>query len=197
MRATRCIVLDAMGVIFSAADDVAELLIPFVAQSGGATDAEVIEAAYLKASLGTIDASTFWREVGLNPSFEDMYLSGHSLVEGVDAFLHRAERQDIPVWCLSNDVGRWSRKLRAHFGIERFLTGAVISSDVRVRKPAREIYEILLGQSGFQPDELFFVDDRKKNVDAATALGITAAQFDLKTGFRCVAEAVFQSTDGV
>ena len=28
----KCLVLDAMGVIFSAADDVAELLIPFIAE---------------------------------------------------------------------------------------------------------------------------------------------------------------------
>ena len=31
----KCLVLDAMGVIFSAADDVAELLIPFIAEHGG------------------------------------------------------------------------------------------------------------------------------------------------------------------
>lgn len=39
----RCVVLDAMGVIYSAADDVAELLIPFVRASGGTVDAEGIK----------------------------------------------------------------------------------------------------------------------------------------------------------
>ena len=51
-----CLVLDAMGVLFCAADDVAELLIPFIRSAGGEADPRVIEAAYLEASLGRIDA---------------------------------------------------------------------------------------------------------------------------------------------
>ena len=48
----KCIVLDAMGVIFRAADDVADLLIPFVREAGGNMNANEIESAYLDASLG-------------------------------------------------------------------------------------------------------------------------------------------------
>lgn len=181
-----------MGVMFQAADDVAELLIPFIAQCGGLTDSEAIEATYLEASLGGIEADGFWKTVGLDPSAEDAYLSRHALVPGVDAFLRDARRNKIPVWCLSNDVGRWSRKLRRRFDIEDLLAGAVISSDVRARKPAREIYECLLAASGFRPEELLFVDDRAKNVDAAVALGIAAVQFDPKTGFRDLLRATTQ-----
>ena len=180
----RCVVLDAMGVLFQAADDVAELLIPFLAEAGGTDDADAIEAAYLEASLGMMDVDEFWQVVGLDPSIEDAYLSRHALVPGAEAFLQHARRKKIPVWCLSNDVGRWSRKLRTRFDIEGLFTGAVISSDVHARKPSREIYECLLVGSGFRPEELLFVDDRRKNVDAAIALGIAAVQFDAKTGFR-------------
>lgn len=180
----RCVVLDAMGVLFQAADDVAELLIPFVAQAGGTDDPDAIEAAYVEASVGTIDADEFWRVVGLDPSIEDAYLSRHALVPGAEAFLQHAKRKKIPVWCLSNDVGRWSRKLRTRFDIEDLLAGAVISSDVHARKPSREIYEYLLTQSGFRPEDLFFVDDRAKNVAAALALGIAAEQFDPQIGYR-------------
>ena len=172
-----------MGVIFRAADDVAELLIPFVEHAGGITDSKAIEAAYLDASLGAIDADHFWRTVGLDPTREDEYLSGHSLVHGVEEFLQRAKRVKIPVWCLSNDIGRWSRKLRARFQIENLFSGAIISSDVGARKPDRAIYQCLLDQSGFRPEDLFFVDDRAKNIDAAIALGIPALYFDSEVGF--------------
>ena len=47
-----CLVLDAMGVIFKSADDVGELLIPFIAEKSGSFDEGVIQAAYLEASLG-------------------------------------------------------------------------------------------------------------------------------------------------
>ena len=114
----RCVVLDAMGVIFRAADDVADLLIPFVRAYGGALDAEAIQSTYIDASLGVISADEFWIGVGLDPSVEDEYLSKHALVPGVRDFLVMARDKDIPVWCLSNDVGRWSRKLRTSFEID-------------------------------------------------------------------------------
>jgi len=175
--APRCLVLDAMGVLFAAADDVAEILIPFIRSAGGEGDARTIESVYLQASLGTIDADTFWRRVGLDPTIEGSYLSQHRLVAGAREFLTSARQAGLPVWCLSNDVGRWSRRLREKLDVERLLAGAVISSDAKVRKPDRGIYEYLLVASGYRPGELLFVDDRAKNVAGATAVGIPAIEF--------------------
>ena len=79
LKKTHCIVLDAMGVIFRAADDVAELLIPFITEAGGNVDAKTIASAYFDASLGMINADEFWNKVHLDPSLEDDYLSRHSL----------------------------------------------------------------------------------------------------------------------
>src|SRR6187551_1073033 len=173
----RCLVLDAMGVLFAAADDVAEILIPFIRSAGGESDTHTIESLYLQASLGVIDADTFWIRVGLDAAVEDVYLSKHRLVAGAREFLTSARQAGLPVWCLSNDVGRWSRTLREKLGIERLLTGAVISSDAKVRKPDRGIYEQLLAETGRQPPELLFVDDRATNVAGAAALGIPAIEF--------------------
>ena len=172
-----CLVLDAMGVLFAAADDVAEILIPFIRSAGGERDERTIESVYLQASLGIIDADAFWARVGLDPAVEDDYLSKHRLMAGAREFLASARQAGLPVWCLSNDVGRWSRRLRETSGIERLLAGAVISSDARVRKPDRGIYEQLLAATGYRPGELLFVDDRARNVAGATAIGIPAIVF--------------------
>jgi FMN phosphatase YigB (HAD superfamily) len=179
----KCIVLDAMGVIFRAADDVADLLIPFVREAGGSTNAKEIESAYLDASLGIIEADDFWNRVGLAPLVEDNYLSRHSLVPGVARFLRNAKHQRIPVWCLSNDIDRWSRKLRVAFDIEGLLAGAIISSAVNVRKPDRRIYQFLLEQSGYRAEDLLFVDDRARNVEAAATIGIRSLRFSLDVGY--------------
>ena len=69
------------------------------------------------------------------------------------------------------------RALREKLGIERLLTGAVISSDAKVRKPDRGIYEQLLVATGYRPAELLFVDDRARNVAGAAAVGIPAIEF--------------------
>jgi FMN phosphatase YigB (HAD superfamily) len=172
-----CLVLDAMGVLFAAADDVEEILIPFIRSAGGERDARTIKSLYLEASLGAIDADSFWVRAGLEPAVEDAYVSKHRLVAGAREFLAGALQARLPVWCLSNDVGRWSRRLRHKLGIEPLLAGAVISSDAKVRKPDRGIYERLLVESGRQPAELLFVDDRPRNVAGAAALGIPALAF--------------------
>ena len=175
--APRCLVLDAMGVLFAAADDVAEILIPFIRSAGGESDARTIESVYLQASLGVVDADAFWTRVGLDPAVEDAYLSKHRLMAGAWELLASARQAGLPVWCLSNDVGRWSRRLREMLGIGPLLAGAVISSDARVRKPDRGIYEQLLVATGCRPAELLFVDDRAKNVAGAAAVGIPAIEF--------------------
>ena len=178
-----CLVLDAMGVIFKSADDVAELLIPFIAEKSGFTDEEVVQSAYLEASLGNISPDEFWGKVGVPSALEDEFLSRHRLNHGVTELLAEAKRKNISVWCLSNDVGRWSEKIRSNLGVEEFLQGSVISGDVGIRKPDREIYETLIQSSGYNIKDILFVDDREKNVNAARCLGIETIMFKPEIGF--------------
>lgn len=178
-----CLVLDAMGVVFRAADDVAELLVPFVAEQGGSHDSAAIETAYIDASLGAIGADEFWQRVGLDAAVEEDYLARHQLVTGVSALMQSAVDAGIALWCLSNDVGRWSRRLRQRLGLEAYFSGATISGDVGLRKPDPAIYQAVLEASGHAAADLLFVDDRTKNVDAARAAGIETILFDRARGF--------------
>jgi putative hydrolase of the HAD superfamily len=178
-----CLVLDAMGVIFKSADDVAELLIPFIVEKSGSTDEKIIQSAYLEASLGEISPDEFWNRVNLAPELEDEFLSRHSLNPGITELLSLARDNGIPVWCLSNDVGRWSVKLRTNLGIENFLAGSIISGDVGVRKPDRAIYEQMIHSCGYRAEDILFVDDRERNVTASRELGIETVMFDPESGF--------------
>lgn len=190
-----CLVLDAMGVIFKSADDVAELLIPFIAEKSGFTDEEVVQSAYLEASLGNICPDEFWGKVGVPSALEDEFLSRHRLNPGVTELLAAAKCKGISVWCLSNDVGRWSVKIRNNLGVEEFLQGSVISGDVGIRKPDKEIYETLIQSSGYKIEDILFVDDREKNVNAARSLGIETIMFKPETGFTDVKEWIFDHTN--
>ena len=83
----------------------------------------------------------------------------------------------MQLWCLSNDVSEWSKKLRGRFGLEGYFQGFVISGDVGACKPAPAMYQCLLDQAGIQPGDAVFVDDRLRNVKAAEAMGIPAILF--------------------
>jgi putative hydrolase of the HAD superfamily len=187
--------LDAMGVIYEVGDDVADLLIPFIRERGGLADPLQIEALYEEASLGRLPAGEFWRRVSLSHELEDEYLSRLRLSDGVPEFLAAATARFDRVVCLSNDLSRWSRKLRQRLGLEAHFAHWFISGDLGVRKPDREIYERMLAKLGVQPAQVVFVDDRVKNLDAARQLGIQTVYYGVdvtarRNGHRSISRLV-------
>ena len=53
----------------------------------------------------------------------------------------------------------------------------ILSYEVRAMKPDPQIYTAAIAAAGVAPDEIFFMDDRLENVQAAQAAGIDAVQF--------------------
>jgi FMN phosphatase YigB (HAD superfamily) len=177
----KTLVLDAMGVIFAAGDDVVELLCPFVHEQGGIAEDGQIEALYNDASLGRLSARRFWEAVQVDPTLEDNYLRRHRLSIGLREFLRDATPRVASIWCLSNDVSEWSRKLRDFYDLHTHFQGFVISGDVGARKPDAAVYRELISQTGVSAENMLFVDDRSKNLDAAAALGFQTVQFGQTT----------------
>ena len=173
----KTLVLDAMGVIYQAGDDVVELLCPFIHQHGGVADDREIEALYIEASLGHLSARQFWEKVQVDPNLEDDYLRRHRLSTGLREFLREARSKVASIWCLSNDVSAWSRKLRELFDLHALIDGFVISGDVGARKPDLAIYQEMLSQSGVPAENIVFVDDRPKNLTTAAAIGFETILF--------------------
>lgn len=85
--------------------------------------------------------------------------------------LRQLRQQGIPVFALSN------------FGIESFAYAETlypelaefdrrfISGHMGVTKPARRIYELVEQETSLSGPQLFFADDRQKNIDAAMEMG--------------------------
>jgi FMN phosphatase YigB (HAD superfamily) len=172
------LVLDAMGVIYEVGDDVADLLIPFIRENGGIEDAQQIDAAYIKASLGHMQAKEFWRRVGVSPELEDEHLSRFRLSAGMHDLLQLALKRFERLVCLSNDLSEWSRKLRQRFGLEPYFEKWYISGDLGVRKPDSKIYQRMVSDLAIQPGQIVFVDDRTKNLDPAAKLGIQTVHYN-------------------
>ncbi|RPJ64023.1 MAG: HAD family hydrolase [Dehalococcoidia bacterium] len=172
------LVLDAMGVLYTAHDDVAELLHPFIVDKGGLNDLNRIINFYIETSLGKMASAEFWKMVGLDPTVEDEYLSRHAITGGLIEFLESMRLLGVKVWCLSNDVSEWSCRLRRKFGIEGYFQGFIISGDVGLRKPNPAIYELLVERLKCGPGDITFVDDNVKNLDFPARSGIYTVLFN-------------------
>ena len=81
------------------------------------------------------------------------------------------------LYVLSNMSREFIDFLRKQKVYENF-DGDVVSCDVGIVKPMPEIYDLLLERFDLDPAETIFIDDRKENVDAAAAKGITTFHFD-------------------
>ena len=64
--------------------------------------------------------------------------------------------------------------------VYKYFDGEVISCEVGLNKPEREIYSLLLDRFSLDPLQTMFIDDRKENVVAAAELGIVPFHFDRK-----------------
>lgn len=174
------VVLDAMGVIYTSGDDVADLLIPFARKHGCQLSAADITSLYLQCSLGRYSSGALWQRLGLkgNPDeLDESYLQQHTLMPGLHSFLHTLHTWNLPIACLSNDVAEWSRKLRKIHALEGVIASWIISGEIGIRKPDPGIYQYCLSLLQLPAQACLFLDDRLPNLEAARSLGLRTAWF--------------------
>lgn len=174
------LLLDAMGVLFDPGDDVGELLVPFVHRHGRrGLSAEAIERDYVDASLGRLDPDAFWKRMGVDFALEDSCIADHRLIESTRGALPGLKEGFGRIACLSNGVARWSDKLRRRFELESWIDPWILSGDIGLRKPSAGIYQHALERLAARPQDVVFVNDRPRNLDAAKALGIRTVLLDV------------------
>ena len=78
-------------------------------------------------------------------------------------------------------LSNWSAELfpvaRERFDFLTWFEGILISGEVGVNKPDRQIFEHLVERFGIEPATALFIDDSSANVATAAALGFRAVQF--------------------
>jgi len=177
----KVVVLDAHGVIFRDADDVAELLVPFVkAHNRVVADSEINEL-YVKRSLGGMSAIQFWHELGITGNAEALdstYVRGYRLSPGIRQFLTQLNGNKCQVLCCSNDVAEWSRILRTSHSLESLIGTCVVSGDTASRKPDMAIYVELVKHLTCGPHEAAYVDDKAANLRSGEEAGMNGVLFD-------------------
>ncbi|WP_242902294.1 HAD family hydrolase [Actinomadura terrae] len=137
--------------------------------------------------LGAVDAAGYWRDVHdqLGLPFEDaacerlvdldlgIWLDlDPGTLEIVDELAAGGARLAL----LSNAVVEMARLIEGQRWSEVF-RHRLFSADLRLTKPAAEIYHRTCEILGANPGDVLFIDDRQENVDAARDVGMRALLF--------------------
>ena len=93
------------------------------------------------------------------------------------ALIQRLARRPVPLYCLSNMPASTFAYLRERYAFWPVFRGIVISGEIKMMKPEREIFEHLLRRYGLEARDTIFIDDHRANVQAARALGMQTVLF--------------------
>lgn len=99
----------------------------------------------------------------------DILYEGMELDEAMLGAVVAIRGAGIPVALVSNALGS---KLYDGIDLEKIADSAVISADIGVRKPSRQIYREACERLGVAPGVALMVDDLQQNLDGAARIGI-------------------------
>jgi epoxide hydrolase-like predicted phosphatase len=152
-----------------------------------------ISQGWEDSKRGRLSHADFWAEqlaaLGITTSedraaFKLNFFAYWGLLPGMKALLHELHAK-YRLAVLSNT----SRKGFADYLVERrgfdhLFDEVVSSAEVGFAKPEPEIYHITLDRLNIQPGQALFVDDLKRNTDAAEKLGIPSIVFTTPDALR-------------
>ena len=124
--------------------------------------------------------------VALFPEFEKeirMYydrwdeMLGDQIQGTVDILEKFSKSPQYKVVALTNWSHETFPKALKKFEFLQWFEGILVSGIEKMRKPFPEIYELTLNRFDLVAEESLFIDDNKRNVEAARALGIHSIQF--------------------
>ena len=106
------------------------------------------------------------------------YLKNYlTLDEGFREFAEKYSK--IYEFCLlSNDVLEWSEFLTDYHQINSYFREKIVSGEVHMRKPDKEMFTYTLKRLGCNPEQCIFIDNSVSNLLAAEELGIQTVLFN-------------------
>lgn len=97
-------------------------------------------------------------------------------VPGMAELVRELKEAGYGVYLLSNASYRQHEYWPRVPGSEYF-DGTLVSADVKLVKPEREIYELMMKEFNLIPDECVFIDDSTLNIEGAERVGINGIVF--------------------
>ncbi len=109
-------------------------------------------------------------------NFEKIWCGHFRLMRPSIRLLERVSRR-VPTYLLSNTNRLHYASIKRRYAFPKKVSGAVLSYQVKSRKPESEIYRTGPKMADVKPKACLFIDDLSKNVAAAKKLGWNAVRF--------------------
>jgi 2-haloacid dehalogenase len=106
--------------------------------------------------------------------WDEMFGEG---IEGSVEILGELRELGYPLYALTNWSAETFPRARERYGFLGWFDHIVVSGELKMIKPEREIYDALVERTGLDPMRTVFIDDRPENVRAAEELGFTGVVF--------------------
>jgi 2-haloacid dehalogenase len=124
--------------------------------------------------------------IALFPQYEDsirMYygrweeMLGDAIQDNVKLLKQCIDSPALKVLALTNWSAETFPLALKRFDFLQWFEGIVVSGEEMTRKPFSDIYQTTLKRFDLKPEESLFIDDNKRNIEAAKAIGIQCILF--------------------
>ena len=183
MGKNKVLLIDMYGVIIKESKG---FFIPYTYQHFDSTEYDRItrvfkgEKYFTRAQMGSISSDEFLKYLGFPDPKASMidYLKNYLTLD--EQFFTFAEEysQRLDFCLLSNDVLEWSEFLTEYHHLNPFFKEKIVSGEVNMRKPDKQIFLYTLDRLGCEPEECIFVDNSVKNLREAGELGMQVILFN-------------------
>jgi putative hydrolase of the HAD superfamily len=88
------------------------------------------------------------------------------------------QNKNIKLLCLSNiNSSHWEYLNSKKWNFLQYFDDYILSHEVHVTKPSKEIFKYSIEKAGCKPEEIAFIDDGINNIRTARELGIIGIKF--------------------
>lgn len=183
MERNKILLMDMYGVIIKESKG---YFVPYTLEKLGASAQDRMkriikdEQCFTKAQRGELTSEEFLSCLGYacpRAAMEEYLKSYLTLDEGFREFAEKYSK--IYAFCLlSNDVLEWSQFLIGYHRINHYFMDKIVSGEVHMCKPDKEIFIYSLKRLGCDPEQCIFIDNSVKNLLVAEELGIQTILFN-------------------
>jgi putative hydrolase of the HAD superfamily len=132
--------------------------------------------------VGRVPEEAWWEEVrarlGVGRERIEAIFMRHERCDDEFAGFLASLRGSIRLGVVSNAWPSLCERARERWRLASLFETMVFSCEVAIAKPDERIYRIACARLDVQPEEVLFIDDDVKNVEAAAALGMHALRFE-------------------
>lgn len=147
---------------------------------------QVLFARWPELDKGTLDYDRYAEdcEKKLPPHLKEVcrsffYNWGNcvSLLPQTLDFIRELKARKANIYLLSNASTYFADYTRKNYAVLKEFDGIVFSAPLKMAKPEEEIYRYLFDTFGLKPEDSFFIDDLKENIEAGRRLGMDGIVF--------------------